>query len=80
MKADLSIDEEGRAVLLLHGHTDAEHMLLERLRAFLPITAYTGGMGYAYQVTGDRLPGMGNLTAQDATLQNTTGLSRKVAP
>lgn len=67
MTAELSIDEEGRAVLVLQYLSDAEHALLERFKAFLPITAYLGHKPWSHIVIGDRMPGMGNLTAQDAT-------------
>ena len=67
MTAELSIDEEGRAVLVLQYLSDAEHQLLERFRAFLPVTTYVGNRPWSHVVVGDRMPGMGNLTSQDAT-------------
>lgn len=67
MTAELSIDEEGRAVLVLQYLTDAEYFMLERFRAFLPVTTYVGSRPWSYVIVGDRMPGMGNLTAQDAT-------------
>lgn len=66
MIAELGIDDEGNAVLWLHGASMAEGALLERFKAFLPVRDRADGYA-GYVIIGDRLPGMGNLTAQDAT-------------
>lgn len=65
MHAELTIDEEGRAVLLLDAVSPAEYSMLERFRAFLPVTE--DETTPYWRITGDRLPGMGSLKAQDAT-------------
>lgn len=65
MHAELSIDEEGRAVLLLSGMTSAEGMMLDRFKAFLPVTE--DETARYWRITGDRMPGMGSVKAQDAT-------------
>lgn len=65
MHAELTIDEEGRAVLLLDAVSPAEYSMLERFRAFLPVTEVKDSP--YWKIVGDRMPGMTNLTAQDAT-------------
>ena len=65
MHAELSIDEEGRAVLLLDAVSPAEYSMLERFRAFLPVSK--DETAPFWRITGDRMPGMGNVKAQDAT-------------
>lgn len=66
MNAEFGIDEEGRAYVALNKLTQTEWNMIDRLKAFLPVTV--NRYSFEARVVGDRLPGMGStLTAQDAT-------------
>lgn len=66
MIAEIVIDNEGRAALWLTCGSAAECALLERLKPFLPVKDREDGY-IGYVITGQRMPGMTDYTAQDAT-------------
>lgn len=65
MNAEFGIDDEGRAYVSLNKLTPSEWNMMGRLKAFLPVQVRE--WDFEVRVTGDRMPGMTNLTAQDAT-------------
>lgn len=66
MNAEFGIDDEGRAYVSLNKFTLSEWNMITRLKAFLPAMVMHG-YGEEMRIVGDRMPGMTNLTAQDAT-------------
>ena len=65
MNAEFGIDDEGRPYLAVTVSTEHELSVLERMRPWLQLQKQP--LVGEYRITGDRLPGMGNLTSQDAT-------------
>lgn len=84
MKAEIGIDDEGRACIVVADLTHTEWVTFKRLQPWLP--AAVDALSGEIRITGDRLPGMGNLTAQDATApsvsteESIARVPRKVAP
>lgn len=65
MHAEWGIDDNGHAYIQLSGLTETEWGTMERLRAWLP--GLERFADFSVRITGDRLPGMGSVKAQDAT-------------
>lgn len=63
--AEFGIDDEGRAYVCLNNLTQTEWNMIERLKAFLPVRV--NQYSFEARIVGDRMPGMGNLTSQDAS-------------
>jgi hypothetical protein len=58
VNAEIGIDKEGRAVLLLNAVTSGEHSLLQHFKAFLPVRQ-SADASDGWEIVGDRLPGSG---------------------